>query len=166
MKSVAVALALLLSATAANAQEAQVWAVETPKDADAWLHFGTPETDDHPLAFSCERKSGQVRVAAVVDRKMGVRKDGNAWVDRAGVRAPWPLSISLASEGGSVTLRGAAEPHDPSGGTMVFTEFSTRAPFTEAFRKSGLVRLTAAGQTIEPPPAKKSMVRKFLGACK
>lgn len=165
MKSAAV-LALVLFATAANAQETRVWAVETPKDAEAWLRYATPDTDDQLLAFSCERKSGQVRVSALVTREFGARKDGEVWLDRAGVRAPWPLSVTLASEGGSVTLRGAAQPEEMSGGSIVFTEFSTRAAFADAFRKSGLVSLTAAGETLSPPPAKKSMVRKFLGACK
>lgn len=166
MKFAAAVSALLFLATAANAQETRVWAVETPKDAEAWLRYATPDTDDQPLAFSCERKSGQVRVTAVINREMGVRKDGDIWLDKAGVRAPWPLSVNLASEGGSVTLRGAAQPEELSGGSIVFTEFSTRASFAEAFRKSGLVRLAAAGESLTPPPAPKSMVRKFLGACK
>ena len=165
MKSAA-ALALALFATTAHAQETRVWAVETPKDAQAWLRYATPDSDDQPLAFSCVRKSGQVQVVALVSRTMGARKEGTAWVDEAGVRAPWPLSVSLASEEGSATLRGRAEPEEMSGGSLVTSEFSTRAPFAESFRKSGFVRVTAAGETVEPPPAPKSMVRKFLRACK
>ncbi|HVK42433.1 MAG TPA: hypothetical protein VM471_08145 [Phenylobacterium sp.] len=36
----------------------------------------------------------------------------------------------------------------------------------EAFRKTGVITLTAAGESVQPPAAPKSMVRKFLGACK
>jgi hypothetical protein len=165
MKSVAV-LAFALFATAANAQETRVWSVETPKDEPAWLRYATPDTDDQPLAFACQRKSGQVKVLAIIGRQMGARKDGGIWVDRAGVRAPWPLSVSLFSEKASATLRGGAEPEELSGGSLIVSEFSTRAPFAESFRKSGYVRVAAGGETVEPPPAPKSMVRKFLGTCK
>ena len=165
MKFVA-GIALALFATASQAQETRAWAVETPKDAEAWLRYATPDTDDQPLAFSCVRKSGQVKVAGAISRRLGVKMEGGVWLDRAGLRAPWPMSVTLSSEGASATLRGQAHADEVTGGTLAIAEFSTRAPFAEAFRKTGVVSLTAAGETLQPPPAPKSMVRKFLGTCK
>ncbi|MGH6998209.1 MAG: hypothetical protein ACREEO_08435 [Phenylobacterium sp.] len=169
MKSAA-ALALALFATAACSASAQdpnrVWSVETPKDAEAWLRYGLPDTDDQPIAFSCARGSGQVRVSADLAVRLGVRKVGETWVDKAGVRAPWPMSVAMASEGASLTLRGQGHSNDITDGTLVLTEFSTRAPLAAAFRKTGAISLTAAGETVRPPPAPKGAVRKFLGACK
>lgn len=162
----AAALAIAFLATAANAQDTRVWAVETPKEADAWLRFGTPDTDDQPIAFSCARGSGQVKVVAAIGKKLGVRQAGEVWFDRAGLRAPWPLGVNLASKDSSATLRGQGHADVIGGGTLVLSEFSTRAPVAAAFRKSGAIRLTAAGETLEPPPAPKGAVRKFLGACK
>lgn len=162
----AAALAFAALATAAQAQDTRVWTVETPKEADAWLRFGTPDSDDQPLAFSCVRGSGQLKVAAAISRKLGVRQAGGAWVDKAGLRAPWPLSVTLASKDSSATLRGQGHADEVGGGTLVLSEFSTRAPVSAGFRKSGEIRLTAAGETLEPPPAPKGAVRKFLGACK
>ncbi|WP_374533585.1 hypothetical protein [Phenylobacterium sp.] len=159
--------AALSLASAAGAQDAQrVWSVETPKDAEAALRFGTPATDDQPIAFSCARKSGQVRVAASLSAQLGVQQAGGAWVDKAGLREPWPMSVVLTSQGAALNLRGAGRVNEITGGTTATAEFSTLAPFAAAFRKSGAVTLSAAGETLAPPPAPKSQVRKFLGACK
>ncbi|MFN3513352.1 MAG: hypothetical protein ACK41C_09925 [Phenylobacterium sp.] len=160
-------LAALASATAAQAQAPRTWMVETPRDGDAWLRYGTPETDDQPLAMSCVRKSGQVGVMASVDRPLAERMtNAGVWVDKAGVPAPWPVSVTVASGATSVTLRGKAHPDEVTSGTLVMSEFSTRAPVTDAFRKSGLVEVQALSGSVRPPPAPKGMVRRFLGACK
>lgn len=167
MKSVCAALLAALIAAPAAAQEARAWSVETPKESEAWLRYGMPDTEDRQLAFACVRKSGQVQVGATIGRQMAAGRDSSgAWVDRAGIRAPWPLSVAVASESAATTLRGQARPDQTEGGTTVLTEFSTRAPVVAEFRKTGVIVLTAGGETIQPPPAPKSMVRKFLGACK
>ncbi|WP_374453444.1 hypothetical protein [Phenylobacterium sp.] len=168
MKSAAVlALALFAAAAAAQAQEPlHVWSVETPKDAEAALRFGLPDTDDQPIAFTCVRGSGQVKVSADIAKRLGVERVGETWVDKAGVRAPWPMSVALASEGAALTLRGVGHPNDITDGTLVLAEFSTRAPLAAAFRKTGVISLSAAGDSVKPPPAPKGAVRKFLGACK
>lgn len=163
----AAALALALFATAASAQAPErVWSVETPKDAQATLRYGLPDTDDQPIAFFCARKSGQVKVLADLAKQLGVRQMGQAWVDKAGVREPWPMSVVLASQGVSLGLRGQGRVNEITEGTTVEAEFSTLAPFAAAFRKSGAVTLTAMAETVQPTPAPKGLVRKFLGACK
>ena len=46
MKSAALAFALFAAAGVAQAQEPlHVWSVETPKDAEAALRFGLPDTE-------------------------------------------------------------------------------------------------------------------------
>lgn len=167
MKSVALAVALLAAAGAVQAQEAEhVWSVETPKDAEAALRFGRPDTDDQPIAFNCVRGSGQVKVSADISKRLGVEQIGETWVDKAGVRAPWPMSVALASGEATLNLRGMGHPNDITDGTLVLAEFSTRAPLAAAFRKTGIISLTAAGESVTPPPAPKGAVRKFLSACK
>ena len=163
----AVAAALALFATQAAAQETLVWSVETPKDADAALRYSIPDTDAQPIAFACIRGSGQVKVFAQLAREIGVKMEaGGGWVDKAGVRGPWPMTVALTSEGASASLRGQIHVDEATGGSLAIAEFSTAAPLTSAFRKTGLITLQAAGETVQPPPAPKSMVRKFLGACK
>ena len=168
MKFVLPLAALALSlATAAGAQDTDhVWTVETPKDGEAALRFGTPNTDDQPLAFFCTRKSGQVKLLADLAKQLGVRQIGETWVDRAGVREPWPMSVTLVSQGVSLSLRGQGSANEITHGTTAQAEFSTLAPFAAAFRKSGEVTLTAIGETLQPAPAPKGQVRKFLGFCK
>ncbi|HVK42432.1 MAG TPA: hypothetical protein VM471_08140 [Phenylobacterium sp.] len=166
MKLAAVAV-LALFAPQSAAQETYAWSVETPKDAEAALRYAIPDTDAQPIAFACVRKSGQVKVFAQLRREIGVKMEaGGVWVDQAGVRGPWPMSVALNSEAASATLRGQAHADEATGGTLAIAEFSTAAPVAEAFRKTGMITLTAAGESVQPPPAPKSMVRKFLGACK
>ena len=163
----AAALVLALFATQAAAQETLAWSVETPKDADAALRYAIPDTDAQPIAFSCVRKSGQVQVFAQLAREIGIKMEaGGVWIDKAGVRGPWPMSVALTSDTASATLRGQVHVDETTGGSLAIAEFSTAAPVAEAFRKTGLITLKAAGETVQPPPAPKSMVRKFLGACK
>lgn len=140
-----------LTATAAQAQDTRVWIVQTPKDNDAWLRYATPDTDDQPAAFRCTPKSGQVQVMAEMGKP---------------VRARIPTSVTVASAPASVTLRGLADPDQITEGAMVTAEFSTRAPLVAAFRKTGVVSVTALGETLALPPAPKGAVRKFFGACK
>ena len=168
MKSAAaLAFALLTASGAAHAQDADyAWSVETPKDAEAALRYGLHDTDDQPIAFTCVRGSGQVKVSADIAKRLGVERVGETWVDKSGVRAPWPMSVALASEGAALTLRGVGHPNDITDGTLVLAEFATRAPLAAAFRKTGVISLTAAGESVKPPPAPKGAVRKFLGACK
>jgi hypothetical protein len=147
-------LAALFAATAAQAQPLeQVWAVNTPKDADAILAFGTPGGADAPVAFRCTPKSGQVRVVALLTRSPPPEDP------------TIPASVTIASETTSSTLRGQVT-RALGGGGLASTEFSTEAPLVDAFRKSGLVSVTALGETVTLPPAPKSTVRKFFGACR
>lgn len=165
MKFAAALLALLATAAQAQAPE-RVWSVETPRDGEAALRYGAPDTDDQPIAFFCARKSGQVRVLGDLAKGLAVRQVGGTWVDEAGVREPWPMSVVLASQGVSLNLRGQGRANEITEGTTAQAEFSTLAPFAAAFRKSGMVSLTAIGETVQPTPAPKGRVRKFLGFCK
>jgi len=150
MKLAAILFPALL-ATAAQAQDSRVWSVETPKDNDAWLRYATPDSDDQPLAFHCARGSGQVGVAASLAKPAPARV---------------PASVTVASAPASVTLRGWLDPDMITEGALAQAEFSTRAPVVAAFRKTGLVSVSAQGESVQPPPAPKGMVRKFFGACK
>lgn len=144
-------LTLSLLATAAHAQNAPVWIVETPKGADAWLRFATPGADDQIAAFRCVPKSGQVEVLIRLDKPLSARI---------------PASVTLTSAPASTTLRGQAEPNPESSGAIAATEFSTRAPVVAAFRKTGIIGISALDETPSLPPAPRSAVRKFFGACK
>ena len=154
MKFATIAAAAALLATSASAQDAQllntrVWTVETPKGGDAWLRYGTPMTNDQEAAFTCVPKSGQVQVIAQMTKALSARI---------------PASVIIASGPSSVSLRGTAEPN--SKGSLVTTEFSTRAPLTAAFKKTAVVSISGLGETLTLPPAAKGQVRKFFGVCK
>ena len=138
------------------------WAVDTPKDAPATLVHGSPAT----VGFACQKGSGQVEVRLVAARTLTDHKDGDTAIDAAGVPAPWPASLAFASGADTTTLRGHAEP-DPAGpGSVLTAEISTAAPVIKAFAKTGLLTLTALGETTPQPPVKPGLVRKFLGVCR
>lgn len=153
MKPLLFAAFAISLATSAAAQEAQVWAVETPKEGDATLAFGTPNLADAPIFLRCPAKSGQVEVTASLTRTPPP------------ALTSMPASVTVTSDAASATLRGQVT-RATGTGSLAVAEFSTRAPVTAAFRKTGVVSVTALGETITPPPAPKSMVRKFLGACR
>lgn len=153
MKSLLFTALAAAFATCAVAQEAQVWAVETPRDGEATLAFGTPNLSDAPIFFRCQAKSGQVEVTASLTRTPPP------------ALTSIPASVTVSSEAASATLRGQVT-RAAGAGSLAVAEFSTRAPLTAAFRKTGVVSVTALGETITPPPGPKSMVRKFLGACR
>ncbi len=150
MKLAMIAISTLL-ATATQAQDARVWMVDTPKDSDAWLRYATPDTDDQPAAFRCTPKSGQVQVIAEIGKPVSARI---------------PVSVTVSSPPASATLRGSAEANAISDGALASAEFSTRAPLVAAFRKTGVVSVTALGETLALPPAPKGVVRKFFRACR
>lgn len=165
MNALAFVLAAALAAPAA-AQPARTWIVETPKGAPALLVYGTPASDDAVLSLRCTPKSGQIEVILPLQKQLADRRERGVWVDKAGVRAPWPVSVAFASEAASATLRGQASPSQLDGGTIVVTEISTAAPAIAAFRKTGLLGVQAMGEELPLPPAPKGAVRKFLGVCR
>ncbi len=159
---------LVLAALAGPGQAAAppaydpAWAVETPKDAPATLIHGTPAT----VGFACQKGSGQVEVRLVATRTLADHKSGEVTVDAAGVPAPWPASLAFASGAETSTQRGHAEPNPAGPGSVVTSEISTAAPVIKAFAKTGMISLTALGETTAQPPVKPGMVRKFLGICR
>ena len=161
---------LLILATLAGAVQAAAapppaydpaWAVDTPKDAPATLIHGTPAT----VGFACQKGSGQVEVRVVAARTLADHRLGDVTVDAAGVPAPWPASLGFASGTDASTQRGHAEPNPAGPGSVVTGEISTAAPVIKAFAKTGMISLTALGETTAEPPVKPGLVRRFLGVC-
>lgn len=161
MKTVALSLVLGLVAGAALAQPASPpvggWSAETPKEADATLSYATAEGEQ--LAMSCVRGSGQVTV------RVAAAPEGFPW--RVGSTQPLPVSVSLISGTAKATLRGQAALRADGGEALISTEFATRAPVVDAFRKSGVLQVAAGPQVVaSPTPAPKGPVGKFFRACK
>lgn len=152
----ALVIALLAFTTAAQAQDINAWRVDTPKDLEASLAYGGPTPDQASLVFKCAPKSGQVQMWVSLANPPPPSRPG----------FPVPASVSLTSDLANATLRGTVKADPAGGGSIANTEFSTKAPVVAAFRKSGMVRLSVLGETVEPLPAKASLVRKFLGVCK
>ena len=167
MRIVALVLAGSAIAASAQAQPVRLWRVETPKDAPAVLAYAQPANpEDLGLSFSCPRGSGQITVRTLATRRLADHLNGTIWIDGAGLPAPWPVSVTFTAGEAATTLRGLANAEEKSGGSVVATEISTAAPVIKAFRKTGTLKVEALGETLEPLPATRGMVRQFLGACK
>jgi hypothetical protein len=162
-------LVAMLAAGPALAQvhtDGRVWTVDTPKGAAAALNYGAPQSDDVAISLRCEPKSGQIALSVPLRKRLADRQERGQWVDKAGVRAPWPVSVQLTSEAASANLRGQARPSELDGGSIVTTEVSTAAPIVAAFRKTGVLGVQALGEQPPLQPAPKAAVRRFLGVCR
>ncbi|WP_374575758.1 hypothetical protein [Phenylobacterium sp.] len=168
MKTVAFAAGVLAAALAgpAGAQE-RLWTLDIPKAPDdvASLTYALPASGDVALRLSCRKKTGQIRIQFQAAQGMAATRRGEVWVDEIGRQPPWPLSVTIASMDQQTTLRGQAVPDEATGGSIVSVEVATRAPVVEAWRTSAELKLTALDATADQPPAKKGLVRRFLGYC-
>lgn len=162
------ALALLmLTASAAQAQEGRVWTLGNDKVLpDVTLVYGAPNSDDVVIALRCPRQTGQVTASFAVAAKLADRRQGEVWVDKIGRPAPWPTSVTIASGAASATLRGQASADELNGGSLLSAEVATRAPVIAAFRKTGVITLTGLNETKDAPPVPLKQVRPFLSACR
>lgn len=166
MKTVAIAagLALALAAPAAG-QTPGGWTLEIPKaplDVAHLIHAGP---DGRPiLALSCRKNTGQIAASFEASENLASGRRGEVWIDRIGRPAPWAVSVAVVSGPERTTLRGQARP-SPAGGSTVSVEVSDRAPVLAAWRKSAVLRLESLGSAVEPPPARKSLIGRFLGYC-
>lgn len=170
------AACLVLAAMAADPAHA---ASRAPPGPVVWT-LSTPETPDQPvalvyapfagdwtaLALRCQPKSGQVVAVFDVALAMGERRQGDTWLDSVGRPAPWPVSVVLASQTLTTTLRGAAAPNAKTGGSTVTVEASTLAPVIQEWRRTSLLRLAAAGENVAPPAPPKGLVSRFLRICR
>lgn len=158
---------LLLSATAAQAQDGRVWTLANDKTLpEVALVYGASNSDDLVMALRCPRGTGQVTTSFLVEARLADRQENNVWVDKIGRPAPWPTSVTLASGLASATLRGQASADDLNGGSLLSAEVATRAPVIAAFKKTGVMTLTGLGETRSAPPVPLKQVRPFLSACK
>ena len=158
---------LLLSATAAQAQDGRVWTLANDKtQPEVALVYGAPNSDDLVMGLRCPRGTGQVTASFLVEARLADRRENDVWVDKIGRPAPWPTSVTLASGLASATLRGQASADDLNGGSLLSAEVATRAPVIAAFKKTGVMTLTGLGETKSAPPVPLKQVRPFLSACK
>lgn len=163
------AFALLAIAAPAGAMAAQppaTWYAEAPKDAPTTLSYIDPATGKMTLRLTCARGSGQVTSEYALNGRQADHQEAGVWVDGSGVRAPWPATVVFSSMGLSANLRGLMQADAATGASVATGEISTGSPLMEAFARSGQISLAAKGETIAPPPAPMSLVRRFLGPCR
>lgn len=169
MKSFAIAAGLgvcLVGAGAAAAPANPFWTLDIPKAPldVAHLVYLSPTSGAPVLAMSCRKKTGQVIASFDVAQSLAAAQRGSTWVDSIGRPAPWPVSVTLASGAQSTTLRGQAHPN-AQGGSTVSVEAASRAPVLGDWKKSGALMLQSMDEGVSPPPAKSSLVSRFLRFC-
>ena len=136
--------ALLVAALAAGAAQAQTeaWSLTVEKGQPAELVFGADE-----LVLHCPPEAkGQITVDLKIPGSTA-NPDGD-------VVTPIPRSVKLSSGLAAATLRGQAPIPGKLGASFAQSEVSTAAPVVEAFRKTGVISVSAMDVTRSPVPAK------------
>jgi hypothetical protein len=160
---IASALVLAVAGPAA-ANDQRVWAIATPKDADAVLRYAFLNTDDLVLGLTCSRKTGQVRVIAASPVRLNEMRDPDA-PPSTPVLLKRKATVMVSSGEFSASVPGQVGPDGENGGSYIMTELSTQSPIFDAFRKTGRLRVVVQREAVDAPPAPVGMARKFLGYC-
>jgi len=168
MRTFAFALTAIAAPALACAAPSQpaVWSAEAPKDAPTVLSFIDPGTGKMTLRLTCARGSGQVSAEYALTGRKADHQEAGVWIDAAGVKAPWPGTVAFASGGLTANLRGLIQADAATGASVATAEISTGSPVIETFARGGQISLSAQGETLAPPPAPASALRKFLGPCR
>lgn len=159
-----VLIAAMLLATPTHAAELRVWSLDIG-GGTAFLTYAIPESDDLGIALSCETGSRTVTLSASFGQRLAARLEGERWVDAAGRPAPWAVPVTVISGPLTRTLPGEGQADDLNDGTAVSVEVAVDAPVMAAFAASGRIALGALGQTVNNPPARPEMARRFVSAC-
>ncbi len=126
---------LLLTATAASAQERQ-WFLDSTED-DAYLIFGVPDSDDVGISFWCTMQSGEVRLFIPETD--------------AALKAELTLDFTIEAGTEKFSLTGRTMANEEAGSTSVETTLTASAPLFAALQKSDRFTVRAgASQIIYP----------------
>jgi hypothetical protein len=74
--------------------------------------------------------------------------------------------VTLASGEASAAAPGEVRPDPRSRGSRLTAEISTASPVVVALRKTALLQVGAARQTVTAPPIPGGMLRSFLRYCR
>jgi hypothetical protein len=142
---------LMLAATLPAAADAQSWTFNVEGDT-AYLIYGTPESDDTLIAFSCKPKRGTWHITAFLDSK--------------GIKPGRPATLTLKSGARSVTLAGKGQNDEMNGTTDVAVQGkidpAALAVLTEAAPL--VVSVPGDAATIDPE-TKGDKAARFAAAC-
>ena len=163
----ALALAFLLAAGPAAAQDdTAVWMLIT-EGPGAYLAYGVPDSDDGRIALHCGDGAGKVTVLAPVSHRVDSRLDeSQVWRDMRGRPEPWPVTVTLASGKTKAQVEGAAHPDEMNGGSTIEADLDVASPVMKAFAASGRLSVSAYDETVEEPPAPRRDVEILLRTCR
>jgi hypothetical protein len=144
-------LAFLLAATLPAAADEQSWTFNVEGDT-AYLTYGTPESDDTLIAFSCKPKRGTWHVTAFLDSK--------------GVKPGGPATLTLKAGARSVTLAGKGQNDEMNGITDVVVQGKIDPAALAVLTETAPLVVTVPGDaaTIDPE-TKGDKAARFAAAC-
>lgn len=163
----AVIAAAALLAGPALAQDTRTWTFAETEEG-AHLSYGTPESDDLPIAFHCQKGTGEVSVFLVFEHREATEApnaDGE-WVNAKGEVAPWKTTLVIGTSSGDFKAPASVEADEMNGGSSIEVTAGVGDPPFVAISRDGKMTFKAYGETVSPPTAPKAEFRKLLRLCK
>jgi len=154
-------LAALIMAVGVPAAAKTPWRLTD--DGGPMLMAGDGE--DMTASLRCKPHAGRIEVVFLVDHPLADHLQGDVWVDKAGRRAPWAVTVHAASGAAAADLPGKANADQMNGGSEIDVALSAASPVAQAFAATGALKLTALGETPKLPPAPAALAAKLVKSC-
>lgn len=162
MRRTALALALIaIVAGAAPAAARSPWRLTN--DAGPLLVDGDGE--DMTASLRCKPHAGRIDVMFLVNHDLADHLVGDTWADKAGRKAPWAVTVHVASGAATSDLAGKANADEMNGGSEIDASLPSSSPVAQAFAASGALKLSAFGQTARLPAVPAVLAAKFVKSC-
>lgn len=123
------------------------------------------EGEDVSASLHCKAHAGRIEGMFLVEHALADHLQGSTWVDKAGHRAPWTVTVHVASGAVAADVPGKANADEMNGGSEIDFALPATAPTAQAFATSGALKLTALGETPKIPPAPAALAARFVKSC-
>jgi hypothetical protein len=155
------ALAIAAAATPAIAARSP-WHLGSD-DGGPMLSAG--EGEDVTASLHCKAHAGRIEAMFLVEHAVADHLQGSTWMDKAGHKAPWAVTVHAVSGAIAADIPGKANADEMNGGSEINFSVPATAPVAQAFAASGALKLTAFGETPKIPPAPAAIAAKFVKSC-
>ncbi len=155
------ALAIAAAATPAIAARSP-WHLGSD-DGGPMLSAG--EGEDVTASLHCKAHAGRIEAMFLVEHAVADHLQGSTWMDKAGHKAPWAVTVHAVSGAVAADIPGKANADEMNGGSEINFSVPVAAPVAQAFARTGAVSFSLYGQSTNDPPAPMPLVARLMKVC-